>query len=235
MLRPPQRPPKMHPTPTITHISTHSEYKLHVYDPAEDTFLLMDALEQDVSCITSTRPAICLEIGSGSGCVITFLATLIGSECLFLATDINPVAARATVETSRVNNVHVDVLNTRFTRGLSLLPFRRIDVLLFNPPYVVTPDETELPSESAIEAAWAGGKDGRVVIDEFLELVPTILSLRGICYMVCIRENKPDEIKNVARSKGLDTLIVQSRRAGREHLYVLKFAHARTASGDGRT
>lgn len=42
-------------------------------------------------------------------------------------------------------------------------------MLIFNPPYVPTPaDEV---GGTGIEAAWAGGRNGRVVIDRFLPLV----------------------------------------------------------------
>jgi len=43
----------MHPTPDISHITT--ENYNDVYEPAEDSFLLMDALENDVQFIKKIR------------------------------------------------------------------------------------------------------------------------------------------------------------------------------------
>jgi len=58
----------------------------------------------------------------------------------------------------------------------------QVDVLVFNPPYVPTePDEV---GSSGIEAAWAGGINGRQVIDRFLPRIASLLSPRGRLYMV---------------------------------------------------
>jgi release factor glutamine methyltransferase len=80
----------------------------HFYEPAEDTFLLCDALESDRLFLTALRPLIAMEIGSGSGCVITFLATLLKQQGLLtsnFAIDINPHAALATRKTASSNGV----------------------------------------------------------------------------------------------------------------------------------
>ncbi len=139
-------------------------------------------------------PALCVEIGSGSGCVITYLAKQLTdsrgrdgnnnllippSTCQFIATDINPDACELTLQTSKCNNVCVDVVRTRFTRGIDGL-LGNVDVLIFNPPYVPTDD---LSDEEAgkremdgcgLSVSWAGGVDGREVIDEFLPLIQVV-------------------------------------------------------------
>ena len=51
----------MHPTPDLSHL-TQEDFK-HVYDPAEDTFILLDALEADAPRLVNFQPFICLEIG----------------------------------------------------------------------------------------------------------------------------------------------------------------------------
>ena len=53
-----------------------------------------------------------------------------------------------------------------------LLPFRsqiKFDIVLFNPPYVPT-EANELDSRD-LRAAWAGGKDGREMIDRAFPVV----------------------------------------------------------------
>jgi len=56
----------------------HYHSSPNVYDPSEDTFLLLDALEQDTLKIQEMKPSIIMEMGSGSGIVSAFLAKIVG-------------------------------------------------------------------------------------------------------------------------------------------------------------
>ncbi|KAJ7418048.1 HemK methyltransferase family member 2 [Willisornis vidua] len=168
------------PTPRYEHVGQRGSFR-DVYEPAEDTFLLLDALEQDAGRLQEARVVllyvinkshpefslfrieICLEIGSGSGVVSTFLASsILGSSALYICTDINPMAAYCTQKTALLNNVHLQPVITDLVKGLSPRLNGKVDLLLFNPPYVVTPSE-EVKSHG-IQVSWAGGKQGREVV-----------------------------------------------------------------------
>lgn len=108
-----------------------------------------------------------------------------------LATDCNPAAAAATQATLRAHGVenYADIIVTDLTRGLLPRIAGCIDLLLFNPPYVPTPD-AEL-RRGGIAAAWAGGYRGRSVIDRLLPDVPRLLSATGEMMMVAVPDNDP--------------------------------------------
>ncbi|KAM6420460.1 methyltransferase N6AMT1 isoform 1-T1 [Pluvialis apricaria] len=209
------------PTPRYDHVGPEGPFG-DVYEPAEDTFLLLDALERDAARLREAGVEICLEIGSGSGVVSTFLASsIIGSNALYICTDINPMAAYCTLETALLNNVHLQPVITDLVKGLSPRLNGKVDLLVFNPPYVVTPSE-EVESRG-IEASWAGGKKGREVMDRVFPLVPDLLSPGGLFYLVTIKENNPDEILETMKKCGLEGTRVLSRQAGQEMLTILKF------------
>ncbi|NXA21726.1 HEMK2 methyltransferase, partial [Ibidorhyncha struthersii] len=209
------------PTPRYDHVGPEGPFG-DVYEPAEDTFLLLDALERDAARLREAGVKICLEIGSGSGVVSTFLASsVIGSNALYICTDINPMAAYCTLETALLNNVHLQPVITDLVKGLSPRLNGKVDLLVFNPPYVVTPSE-EVESHG-IEASWAGGKKGREVMDRVFPLVPDLLSPGGLFYLVTIKENNPDEILETMKKRGLEGTQVLSRQAGQEMLTILKF------------
>ncbi|KPV73919.1 uncharacterized protein RHOBADRAFT_16454 [Rhodotorula graminis WP1] len=224
----------MIPTPTTSHLSA-ADFE-SVYEPAEDTFILLDALEQDAELLKGSR--LVLEIGSGSGCVSAFLGAICGpSSALYLCTDLNPHAARCTALTGQSNSVPLDPVLTDLTSALHPRLEHAVDLLVFNPPYVETDDAEafDAQEDGVIERAWAGGIGGMRVTNRLLEQVETLLSPRGIFYLVAVPENKPLQIIEDMKARGLHGEITLKRRAGREHLHILRFsrpAESHTAVDD---
>ncbi|KAM3718233.1 eRF1 methyltransferase catalytic subunit [Dirofilaria immitis] len=120
----------MHPTP-LYHIT--DDQKDNVYEPAEDTFLLLDALEKDKKSLEELKPNVIVEIGSGSGIVSVFCQHLLHVPC--------------TQTTAELNNVSVEAVQCDLLSALRYQLSGMVDVLLFNPPYV--PTEQEATSDSA--------------------------------------------------------------------------------------
>ncbi|KAH8412759.1 hypothetical protein KR009_005368 [Drosophila setifemur] len=213
-------------TPYTDHL-TAEDYE-HVYEPSEDSFLLLDALEKDLDFLGQLKPRLCLELGSGSGVIITALAKKL-SNCLCLASDINPKACDATRRTAARNGARVQPIRCNLADALRP---RSVDVLLFNPPYVVTSDEElhtqkfqsqgENSTESNLVFSWAGGQDGRRITDILLKQLDDILSPTGVLYLLLLRENKPAEIIKHLEGRDFKAVKFMERRIPGEHLYILK-------------
>jgi len=141
----------MLPTPSTSHVSYDQ-----VYEPAEDSYLLLDTLSSDEETAflkqrfaSSPSPLIC-EVGTGSGVVLAFATAnashIFGrSDILSLGADLNSFACKATRQTVKqaVSEQHaqpkphfLDAVNSDLTSA-----FRpgTLDVLIFNPPYVPAP------------------------------------------------------------------------------------------------
>ncbi|KAH3898440.1 hypothetical protein DPMN_022672 [Dreissena polymorpha] len=207
-------------TPDISHI-TGDDYAF-IYEPAEDSFLLLDAIDSELKFLHELRPIVTLEVGSGSGICSAFLAKELKFPVLSLCTDINPRASLVTKATGDKNGVNLQPVTTDLVSGLLPRLNGQVDVLVFNPPYVVTPSDEV--SNGGIEASWAGGTNGREVIDRLLPFVPQLLSDSGVFYMVVIKENKPKDIQDILSKSGFHMTVVINRRSGPEFLSVLKFS-----------
>ncbi|KAM6893936.1 methyltransferase N6AMT1 [Xenentodon cancila] len=208
-----------YPTPVYSHAG-RGDFQ-DVYEPAEDSFLLVHALEKDAETLQRLSPGVCLEVGSGSGLASAFLASVVGPSAAYFCTDVNPAAALCTAKTASCNRVTLQPVITDLVECLVPQLCGKVDVLLFNPPYVVTPSQ-EVGSRG-IEAAWAGGERGREVTDRFLPLVPQLLSTKGLFYLITIAENDPEDIVRFLRRSGLKGELFASTRAGNERLSVLRF------------
>ncbi|KPI87409.1 putative eRF1 methyltransferase catalytic subunit [Leptomonas seymouri] len=111
-------------SPEYTHCIRDARFRYNVYEPEADTFLFLEALDKDTNLLRELSPSRCIEIGCGSGTVITHLrcllmppssansegtgegklgefhgtaspSTAVGGP-LFCAVDINPLALEAT-------------------------------------------------------------------------------------------------------------------------------------------
>lgn len=213
-------PKQLPKTAQIRLVSSHDE----VYEPCDDSFALVDALLADRTNLLEHHPTLCMEIGCGSGYVITSLALILGAEgngVNYIATDINPHAVKVTHETMEAHGVNAELIITDIASGLEKRLAGLVDVMVVNPPYVPTPED-EVGSEG-ITSSWAGGENGRSVIDRILPVADTLLSEKGWLYMVTLQANNPSEICHEMRKKGYASKIVVQRSTEEESLLIIKF------------
>lgn len=223
-------------TPYTTHLSA-ADFQ-HVYEPAEDSFLLIDALESELEWLRQQRPSVLVEIGPGSGVVVTAVARTLPDTACF-AVDINGYACRATVRTAERNSAIVHVCNGDLMSAFRC--DRLVDVLIFNPPYVLT-DEDEIPKSvnisdgqsttafnDAIVKSWAGGEDGCTIINKFILQLDEALSENGCAYLLVIKDNNPGKIVRTLKRLHFNGSIIAERKIRGEHLLVMKIVRTMNA------
>lgn len=218
-------------TPYTTHMATNADYRQHVYEPAEDSFLLLDALEAELPALRSLRPVIVVEIGPGSGVIVSALARALGTTAQCIAVDINEHACRCTLETAR-RHCGSAAAAVQVVQGdlCAALRERTIDVLVFNPPYVVTADAEVMAERTTVHGvlgrAWAGGEAGRRVTDRFVAQLDGWLTAEGCAFLVLIAENDPPAVAAELSRLRFDGRIVAERKIRGEHLFVMKIVRA---------
>jgi release factor glutamine methyltransferase len=137
-----------------------------VYEPAEDSFLFAENLH------IATDETV-LDLGTGSGILAVFAAKTAGNV---VAVDVNPYAIRCAKENAHLNGVKKKIDFLQGDLFSELNTDVRFDVVLFNAPYL--PSEAG-EDESWIGRAWAGGADGRVIVDRFIAEVAAHLKPYG--------------------------------------------------------
>ncbi|XP_074559339.1 uncharacterized protein LOC141815305 [Curcuma longa] len=195
-----------------------------VYEPCDDSFALVDALLADRKHLIEQRPRLCMEVGCGSGYVISSLAIMLselGNGVNYFATDINQDAAEATRATLEAHGLHAEIVVTDIASGLQKNLAGLVDVVVVNPPYVPTPEE-EVGCKG-ITASWAGGERGRSIIDRILPVADELLSEKGWLYMVTLTANNPSQICCLMKQKGYASRIIVQRSTEEESLHVIKF------------
>lgn len=200
-----------------------------VYEPSDDTFLLIDGLQLALKQGEISKDNTCttFELGCGTAVPTVFLARQLldddnVSTCIHLVTDINPRALQVAQATASANGIAtLEAIECDLASALLPRWKHGVDVLIFNPPYVPTPND-EVGS-NGIEASWAGGLHGRVVVDRAIPQMAELLSKpNGVGYMITVDDNLPEELQTKFRELGLNMTPWVRRRARNEYLTVQK-------------
>nr|QNO47155.1 release factor glutamine methyltransferase [Methanosarcinales archaeon ANME-2c ERB4] len=191
--------------------STHHDRKIHladaVYEPAEDSYLLIDAALNEI--VGSNQRLRIIEIGTGSG-IVTAAMMRDAPEHRYAATDISPHAV-ACAKANRVPVIRADLF--RGIRG-------RFDLIVFNPPYLPTAPAARV--DGWLDRAWNGGDDGRAVINRFLGQAPAFLADRGSILLLLSSLTGIETVRERMASAGLLVREVASVRCPGERLVVLR-------------
>ncbi len=174
-----------------------------VYQPDEDSFLMLDALQK--INIEEGMPA--LDMGTGSGILSVEMAKR-GAKVT--AVDINPYALEATRQLAERIGVPVTLVHSNLFENVR----GSYDLIVFNPPYVPTPDEEPHDLESI---AWHGGRTGLSVILPFLSSAPRFLNPSGrILLLVSSRTESPPAFP------GFSMCLLEKKSFFFERLFVLE-------------
>lgn len=237
----------MLPTPDTSHVSFDT-----IYEPAEDSFLLLDTLSSnsEVSWLHerfAQQAPLAIEVGTGSGVVIAFLTAhaefILGRPVVSLGIDININACNATQKTVekaiQEQSSRSIYLGSQNGDLCTFLRRRSVDILIFNPPYVPSEQLPSLPctdrkyrdkfehDSHLLSLSYDGGVDGMETTSRLLAQLPEILSLTGVAYVLLCHQNRPEEVKKAIRELPSGTWSVETvgssgKKAGWEKLQIIR-------------
>lgn len=173
-----------------------------VYEPAEDSFLMIEAVLREVK-----RSDSILEIGTGSGIVSMFVEDI----AQFIATDISPQA----VKCAKLNGINV--IRTDLFDGIKFKG--KFDLIVFNPPYLPSEDQ-----KTDMDVLWDGGPSGREIINRFLDQVKNYLTEDGRILLLVSSLTGIEQV--IDKMKSLDFVVdeIISEKHFFERLVVLRGA-----------
>jgi len=201
---PSANPPLFHYHELI--IELHPE----VYDPAEDSFLLLESVTVD------SKDTV-LEFGTGCGLLALACAR---QGARVICTDINPFAVELTNRNIRRNRPLLKgAIETRHGDLFSVLAWNeRFTTIIFNPPYLPTQRSDTIGDW--LDTATDGGPTGLRVTIRFLQGLHKHLQPGGRAYFIFSSLSNRHTLQRCLKKQQLSAQIIASHRYEGETLDV---------------
>lgn len=180
---------------------------LKVYKPCDDSFILGEALAAEVR-----KGEKVLDMGTGTG-IQALIAASKGGEVT--AVDINNKAIECLHYNAELNGLETRTIKSNLFSEIN----HSFDLIVFNPPYL---PEDEMDPKDELTLAWDGGKDGREVVDRFLEQFESNLNRKGRVLLIQSSLNGLDSTMKKFKELGFKPEIISQKNFFFEKLYVIK-------------
>lgn len=177
-----------------------------VYEPCDDTFLVMDCLEGRVG-----KGDRVLDLGTGTGILGIFCAM---QRAKAVCADINPFAVKLAAENATLNGVEIEAIKSDMFENIK----GRFNIIIFNPPYLPTEEQDKIPG--ALNYAFDGGKGGNDAILKFIEGFEKHILPGGRVYILLSSLNDIEGIRKKFEEKGFDSKKMAERAFDFEKLFV---------------
>ncbi len=178
-------------------IELHSE----VYEPAEDTFQLLES----IAVKSGDRV---FEVGTGCG-VIALECARCGADVI--CSDVNPFAVELAGRNYSINqSIIKGGFEVRMGDLFNVIKLGEcFDVIVFNPPYLPTEEGDRVGGW--FDVATDGGVDGLVVIERFIGGLKDYVKPGGRVYFVFSSLASRSRLESILGENGLDAGVVLSR------------------------
>jgi len=190
--------------------------KLHpeVYEPAEDTYLLVDSFD-------IKKDEKILEIGTGTGLIALNCAK---KGANVICTDINPYSLEITNKNIEINkNIIKGSIEVIYSDLFSNIKNKEIfDIIIFNPPYLPTSKDEIVGGSGWFDKAVDGGKTGLNVTKRFIEEINGHLKKDGSVFLIYSSLSDRNNLEKIIRDNVFSYDIVNKCFFETEKIFVYR-------------
>ena len=187
-----------------------------VYEPSEDTFLLLDSIivEKDQNV---------LEIGAGTG-IISLVCAQKGAQVL--CSDVNPYAIETINKNIKENQKQLKGSIEVRTGDLFEIVIEKetFDIIIFNPPYLPTTKDEKKGISEWYAKSFDGGVTGLTVTIKFLKELKPYLKKDGKAYFIYSSLSKKQKLEQTLKSLSFKYTIIKQLRCDDEILSIYQIS-----------